>query len=556
MASEFFQEAPRLTNQYDGDPLLGGYLRWRLPPAMHHDIEPSLRRLGALAAGEWLALDAAAEANPPRHVPYDAWGRRVDLIETSEAWRALDRIAAEEGLVAIGYERAHGELSRVDQFARLYLYAPSSSTYSCPLAMTDGAARLLELYPDDVTTPVFRHLVSRDPKQFWTSGQWMTERTGGSDVSATSTVAVPEGAEYGLFGTKWFTSATTSQIAITLAMAEDGRSRTRSLSVFLVRLRDEEGRLRGVRVNRLKEKLGTHALPTAELTLDGAPAHLLGGIGQGVRKISALFNITRVYNAVAAVAGMRRAIALASDYATRRVAFGKPLAEHPLHAATIAAMELEWRAGFHLAFHVAELVGRHECGAATPDQLALLRLLIPVAKLYTAKQAVAVASEALESFGGAGYIEDTGLPRLLRDAQVLSIWEGTTNVLSLDVLRAIEKVDALEAFLRDARQRLAGLRVDLLATVTSRIDDALGSIEQFAGRAARQGREFAETHARAFAFALARTTSALLMAEYVGSTIGSPDHPAALSALTRWCARDLARLDNAEGPVPSPMLIG
>ena len=556
MASEFYQDAPRLTNQYDGDPLLGAYLRWRLPPAMLREVEPELLRMGALAAGDWLELDAAAEHNPPRHIPYDPWGRRIDAIETSDAWRALDRIAAEEGLVAIGYERAHGELSRVDQFARLYLYAPSSSTYSCPLAMTDGAARLLELYPDDVTTPVLRHLTSREPKQFWTSGQWMTERTGGSDVSTTSTVAVPEGADYRLFGTKWFTSATTAQVAITLALVEDGPSRTRSLSVFLVRLRDDEGELRCIRVNRLKEKLGTRALPTAELTLDGTPAHLVGGIGHGVRKISALFNVTRVYNAVAAVAGMRRAIALASDFATRRVAFGKPLAAHPLHAATLAAMELEWRAGFHLAFHVVELLGKQECGNATPDELARLRLLIPVAKLYTGKQAVAVASEALESFGGAGYIEDTGLPRLLRDAQVLSIWEGTTNVLSLDVLRALEKTDALEAFLRDARRRLVALRVDAIAAAASRIDDALGTIEQFAAHAARQGRDFAETHARAFAFALARTTCALSMAEYAIWTVDSPSHSTALDAVMRWCARDLARFDNADGPVPSPMLIG
>ena len=556
MASEFYQDGPRLTNQYDGDPLLGGYLRWRLPPAGLQEIEPALRRLGSLAAGEWLALDAAAEQNPPRHVPYDAWGQRVDLIETSEAWRALDRIAAAEGLVAIGYERTYGELSRIDQFARLYLYAPSSSTYSCPLAMTDGAARLLELYPDEVTAPVFRHLTSRDPEQFWTSGQWMTERTGGSDVSTTSTVAMPDDGAYRLFGTKWFTSATTSQVAITLAFVDDSRSRTRELSVFLVRLRDDAGQLRGIRVNRLKDKLGTRALPTAELTLDGTPAHLVGGVGQGVRKISAMFNVTRVYNAVAAVAGMRRAVALASDYASRRLAFGKPLAKHPLHAATLAAMELEWRAGFHLAFHVVELLGRQECGNATPDELARLRLLIPVAKLYTAKQAVAVASEALESFGGAGYIEDTGLPRLLRDAQVLSIWEGTTNVLSLDVLRALEKTDALGAFLGDARRRLVELRVDALDAVSTRIGEALGSIERFAGSAARNGREFAETHARAFAFALARTTAALSMAEYAAWTVGTASHAAATVAATRWCERDLARLESAEGPVPSPMLIG
>lgn len=545
MRAEFYQDPPRLTNQYDDDPLLGGYLRWRLPREMMSEVEPSLRRMGALAAAEWLALDAAAEAAPPRHVPYDAWGHRVDRIETSDAWRALDRVAAEEGLVAIGYERRHGAFSRIDQFARLYLYAPSSSTYSCPLAMTDGAARLLELNADDVTRPVFQHLISRDPSQFWTSGQWMTERTGGSDVSETSTIAVADGQGYRLSGTKWFTSATTSQIAITLAYLRQNGSPERTLSVFLVQLRDGDGALRGIRVNRLKEKLGTRALPTAELTLDGTPAHLVGGAGQGVRKISVLFNITRVHNAVAAVAGMRRAHALARDYAGRRVAFRKPLIEHPLHAQTLASMELEWRAGFLLTFHVVELLGRQECEAATPEELALLRFLIPVAKLYTAKQAVAVASEALEAFGGAGYIEDTGLPRLLRDAQVLSIWEGTTNVLSLDVLRALEKTNALEAFLVDARARLARVEHDSLVASMNRVLDALSTIERFVELSSARGRTFAETHARAFAYAVARTTAGLLLLEYADWARRTSTDPLASPMAVAWCARDLARLGEA-----------
>ena len=543
-------------NQYDDDPLLASYLRWRLPSEMFVEVEPTLRHLGERAATDLLALDAAAEASPPRHVPYDPWGRRIDAIETSDAWRELDRVAAEEGLVAIGYERLHGAHSRVDQFGRLYLYAPSSATYSCPLAMTDGAARLLELYPDEVTRPVFEHLISRDPGFFWTSGQWMTERTGGSDVSGTSTIAKlgSDSAEYRyrLSGTKWFTSATTSQIAITLAYIEGQKN----LSVFLVRLRDEAGALRNIRVNRLKDKLGTRALPTAELTLEGTPAHLIGGEGDGVRKIASMFNVTRVYNAVAAVAGMRRAIALARDYAARRKAFGKRLLDHPLHAETLAAMELEWRAGFLLAFHIVELLGIQEAGAATEDDLARLRLLIPIAKLYTAKQAVAVASEAIESFGGAGYIEDTGIPRLLRDAQVLSIWEGTTNVLSLDVLRALEKTNALEAFLGDARERLASIDSERFGAPVARAREALRAIEIFAERAAEEGRAYAEVRARAFSYALARTAAAVLLLEYAQWSAGTAEGQRALVAATRWCAGDLAPIDKAEGPVPPPILIG
>jgi putative acyl-CoA dehydrogenase len=552
VATEFFQDPPRLANQYDDDSLLRSYLRWRLPREVLAEIEPALRQLGGRAVSDLLALDAAAEASPPRHVPYDAWGRRVDDIVVSEAWRALDRVAAEEGLVAIGYERQQGALSRVDQFARLYLYAPSSATYSCPLAMTDGAARLLELYPDAVTRPVFERLTSRDPRRFWTSGQWMTERTGGSDVSGTSTVAVRSGDQFRLSGAKWFTSATTSQIAVTLAQLREGKG----LSVFLVQLRDSEGALNGIRVNRLKEKLGTRALPTAELTLDGTPAHLIGGEGDGVKKISALFNVTRVYNAVAAVAGMRRAIALARDYAGRRVAFEKPLSEHPLHVETLASMELEWRAGFLLAFQVVELLGRQECGTATADELAMLRVLIPVAKLYTAKQAVAVASEALECFGGAGYIEDTGLPRLLRDAQVLSIWEGTTNVLSLDVLRAMEKTSGFESFRQDARRRLDMIRGKPLGTAVDTVRHAIQGVEEFAERIKRQGREFAEPRARGFAYAIARVAAALLLIEHADWSLALGDDDATVWA-KRWCERDLvASIEQGEGPVPSPILIG
>src|SRR6266446_2525006 len=285
--SEFFQDPPRLGNQYDDDPLLRAFLGWRLPPKMLAEIEPGLRRLGHRAATDILALGEAAEASPPRHVPYDAWGRRVDRIETSNAWYELDHISATEGIVATAYERTHGAHSRIDQFARLYLFAPSSALYSCPLAMTDGAARFLEIHGDETTRSVFAHLTSRDPNEFWTSGQWMTERTGGSDVGTTSTIAKCEkGDTYSLSGSKWFTSATTSQVAMTLARIEGAAAGSHGLSVFLIKLRDNDGNLRNIRIDRLKDKLGTRALPTAELTLDGTPAQLVGGAGDGVRKIA------------------------------------------------------------------------------------------------------------------------------------------------------------------------------------------------------------------------------------------------------------------------------
>jgi alkylation response protein AidB-like acyl-CoA dehydrogenase len=553
--SEFVQDAPRLGNQYDDDGLLRGYLRWRLPPAMLGEIEPSLRRLGERVATDILALSEQAESSPPRHVPYDAWGRRVDRIETSDAWRELDRISASEGIVATAYERANGAYSRIDQFSRLYLFAPSSALYSCPLAMTDGAARFLEVHGDDATRPVFQHLTSRVPDQFWTSGQWMTERTGGSDVGSTSTIARCEhGNEYRLHGLKWFTSATTSQVAMTLARIEGAPAGGAGLSVFLIVLRDNDGMLRNIRVDRLKDKLGTRALPTAELMLDGTPARLIGGEGDGVRKIATLFNITRVYNAVAAVAGMRRAIALATDYARRRRAFGKLLIDHPLHVETLAEMHLELRAAFLLAFRVVELLGKEETGEANESELQLLRLLTPVAKLYTAKQAITVASETIEAFGGAGYVEDTGIPRLLRDAQVLSIWEGTTNVLSLDTLRAVERTGALSAWTADARRRLNAVQTDALRSSAERAGTAVQRVEEYAALANSSDKEFQQAGARAFSYAIARTEAAALLIEHASA---SGDGQSIIAA-QRWSARDLTLLKepDAHHRQRSALLIG
>jgi alkylation response protein AidB-like acyl-CoA dehydrogenase len=531
----FFQDPPSLGNSFTADVALRSHLRRMLPPDVRAEVEPDLERFGARAAGDLLALADAAEAEPPRHVPYDAWGRRVDRIEVSGAWRALDRVSAEEGIVALAYERPLGAWSRVHALAKLYLFHPSSATYSCPLAMTDGAARCLARHGahDPALAAAYAHLTSRDPATFWTSGQWMTERTGGSDVSRTSTTAVPlDDGTWRLHGVKWFTSATTSQMALALGRTAAG------LSLFQVELRDAHGALRGIRVERLKDKLGTRALPTAELTLDGAPARLVGEDGRGVRTVAEMLNVTRVYNAVCAAAGMRRGLTLARDYAARREAFGRRLLDQPLHAATLAELEVETRGALALVLHVAALLGREEVGEATDAERLALRALTPVAKLFTGKQAVAAASETLEAFGGAGYIEDTGLPRLLRDAQVLAIWEGTTNVLSLDLLRAIERDGALVPVLADVARRVEKIddeRLRPAALAVRQAADALASTRS-------ADRDDAESRAREFAMALGRTVIGALLLEHAAwaARAHDPDAAAALAAARRWCARDLA----------------
>lgn len=539
--AEFFQTGPTIGNQYDEDRLLRSYLKRRLPPAIFAEIEPGLRKLGGRAVTDIWDMGVQAEAQEPVHVPYDPWGRRVDDIAVSPAWDALDAVSAEEAVVATAYARKHGAWSRLHQFARLYLFHPSSAIYSCPLAMTDGAARAIELYGDDeLKQRAYKHLTSTDPDTFWTSGQWMTEREGGSDVSNSSTIARLEDGVYRLYGTKFFTSATTSQMAMTLARIEGAPAGSRGLSLFYVELRDADGKLQNIRVNRLKDKLGTRALPTAELTLEGTPARLVGGEGHGVRKIASLFNITRMYNAVCAVGYLRRGLALARDYAHKRSVFGKLLADQPLHLETLASLEVDFQASFHLTFHLADLLGKDEIGEASEAESAVLRMLTPLAKLFTAKLAIAGISEVLESFGGAGYMEDTGIPKLLRDAQTLSIWEGTTNVLSMDTLRAIEKDGAFGPFLADVRGRLDGVNLVEAAEAVAKVRAAVDAIEAYLPRALAEGIEFIQGGARAFAMALARTYTASLMLAHAQWSLENEQDRRALAAALRWCRQDLA----------------
>ena len=442
--NQFQQAPPTLGNQYDDDRVLRSYLARVLEGDVLREVEESLTEMGRLAGADLYELQLADRMNEPTLTQWDAWGNRIDKIEVTPLWRLAEHIAAEHGVVATAYEQKHGSLSRVHQCALAYLFTPSTDIYSCPLAMTDGAARtLLNSGNQLLVDRAVPHLITRDPKEFWTAGQWMTELTGGSDVGLSETIAKaePDSQTFRLYGRKWFTSAIASQIALTLARPEGNPPGGRGLALFYLETRDEHGRPRNIQINRLKDKLGTRKVPTAELTLDGTPAQLVKGSTDGVRNIAPLLNVTRLWNGISAVSLMRRGVALSSDYARKRVAFGAPLSEKPLHRDTLATLQAEAEAAFHLAFYVAELTGQNETSEILENDARLLRILTPVMKLTTGKQAVMVASEVLETFGGAGYVEDTGLPVLLRDSQVLPIWEGTTNVLALDTLRALHNGD-------------------------------------------------------------------------------------------------------------------
>ena len=516
---QFQQAPPTLGNQYEDDPVLRSYLVRTIPPDMLREIKPALVEMGRLAGGDLYQMQLADRLNEPALTQWDAWGNRIDRIELTPLWHVAERIAAEHGVVATAYEQKHGRFSRVHQCALAYLFTPSTDIYSCPLAMTDGAARtLLGSGNQALIERAVPHLISRDAKAFWTSGQWMTELTGGSDVGTSETIAKPhpgQSQHWLLYGRKWFTSAATSQRAVTLARPEGNPSGGRGLALFYLEMRDEQGRLRNISIDRLKDKLGTRKVPTAELTLNGTPAQLVMGTTDGVRNVTPILNITRLWNGISAVSLMRRAIALALDYAQKRTAFGALLSEKPLHLDTLAGLQAETEAAFHFAFLVAELTGRDETKEIDEEQRLLLRLLTPLMKLTTGKQVVAVVSEALEAFGGAGYVEDTGLPALLRDAQVLPIWEGTTNVLSLDALRALGGDDrAFQALKAEVTRCLVSIHDHRLVEPTRIVQSALARAESWFAEARKAGTPVLEAGARRLALTLGRATELALLCKH------------------------------------------
>lgn len=532
----FVQSPPRLGNQYLEDTFLRAWLRRKLPADVLQQIEGELTEMGRLAGGELYELQLQDRLHEPELTQWDAWGNRVDRIEVTPMWRRVMPIAARSGLIGIPYERRHGRYSRMHQFALVYLFHPSSDLYTCPLAMTDGAARTLTVAANTrLIDRAVSRLTSRDPERAWTSGQWMTESTGGSDVGASLTRAQRDAdGQWRLYGKKWFTSAITSQMALTLARPEGNAAGGAGLAMFYVETHDENGRLNRIRIERLKDKLGTRKVPTAELMLDGSRAELVTDTRNGTRNIEPMLVVTRAWNSVTSVAFMRRGVALARSYADERRAFGAALSDLPLHVDTLAGMEVETRAAFLLAFELVELMGRQEANEIDDAQRALLRLLTPIAKLLTAKQAVAVVSEAIEAFGGAGYVEDTGLPALLRDTQVLPIWEGTTNVLALDALLRGDLAGGLAALamrMADCRARVTDSR---LAGLSEAAAAAIDHVQQWLKRHGES--TSLQAGARRVAFTIGRAWQLLLLIEQAQWSLTEENDNSGIAAAVRFAA--------------------
>lgn len=534
--ARFLQQPPRLADAWRGDVILRDAIAAHLDEDLFARADPLLAEVGRMAtAPETLALARRAEQEPPVLTHYGTWGERVDEIWVSPAYTELGKLGVEAGVSALPYESdPFGESARVVWAAVLTMWGPSSALYSCPIAMTDAAARTLLQHggPDDLG--VVERLTTRDAAQAWTSGQWMTETTGGSDVGRTETIARREAdGSWRLEGLKWFTSATTSEVALTLARPEGAPSGSRGLGLFRIHRLLEDGSRNAIKVRRLKDKLGTRALPTAELELEGALAFPVGDPldGGGLKRIATMLNITRLHNALGSAGSMARGLAFAEAYAEVREVFGRPLKDQPAHRTTLDGLRVNYSAALDISVRCAQLTGRSEAGTASDDELAVLRGLTPIAKLATARWAVADAAEAMESVGGVGYCEDSGLPALVRNTHVLPIWEGTTNVLALDLLRAELRSGAASAVIEDARRHIEGVSSEeVVSAVREGCDRLSGWLAEGADL---------ERSARAFALSLARVYSCARLAARSASVHSRGSADRSLFAARRLVAAGL-----------------
>lgn len=541
----FTQTPPHQENIFANNAFLTSYLTQIFPKEVHNAVWADLIRFGHRAVTDIYPLGRECELSQPYVRAFDAWGNRTDDLVTCQAWKDLKKISAEEGLIASAYEGKYGEYDRLYQMVKLYIFSPVSGLYSCPLAMTDGAAKTAKMITSDHLQEAYQHLTSRDPQKFWTSGQWMTEKRGGSDVSgSTETVALeqPDGT-YQLFGYKWFSSATDADMALTLAniISEDQpEPKPRGLTMFYLETRREDGKLNGIEIVKLKNKLGTRQVPTAELLLDGSVAHQVSAEGRGIASIANMLTITRMHNSISSCALMRRILQLARDYSQRRSAFGQVVESHTLHQLTASRMEVATRGCEILTFHMARLLGREEAGVATHEESLVLRIITPIMKFFTAKMAMTITSEGLECFGGQGYIEDTGLPAHLRDAQVLPIWEGTTNIMSLDFLRAVTKSEgeALTVLFGDVKARLQHV-------MSSTASESLGDSCQKVNLAMDELISFMQKHPHLI-FPGARDIATTIAHIYIGSLL--LEHAAwektsiSKEVASRWCQQPLTCL--------------
>ena len=547
-------------NFYAIDPALQHLLKLYLPADIHAKLEPHFDRLGALAGGRLDELASIADKNPPILHARDRHGRDEDWIEYHPAYREMEQIAFGDFQFHAMSHRGgvlglDAPLPPVAKYALTYLFVQAEFGIMCPVSVTETSTYLLRKYASpELKDYLLPRMLSADMATFWKGTQFMTEKAGGSDVGTVETTArqtdgVSGAKEWRVWGEKWFCSHTDADVALMLARPEGAPAGTKGLALFALPRHLPDGRRNSYRIVRLKDKLGTRSMASGEIIFDGAVVYPVGRLDRGLKQMMDQVNLSRLSHGVRAAAMMRRALNEALHVARQRIAFGKPIIEHVLLRRQLMKLMVPTEQALSVAMLTAETMGKADTLAeGSPESKAAkdaLRILTPLVKFRACRDNLPVATGAMEVRGGVAYIEEWVNPRLIRDAHVGLLWEGTSNINGLDVIqRAVGKEGAHHALRALLVQRLAecgALPVAFQGRLKTALDRAMALAEAVA--ASPSG----EPQARRAASALYHVTSAILMA-WEGTRPGADARRVLLARFVldhRLAAQDPLALEDA-----------
>src|SRR5712671_4877857 len=500
-------------NFYAVDRGLRDLLRLYLTLDDFRRLEPHFERLGALAGGRLDELARIADKHPPVLHPRDRFGRDEDWIDYHSSYREMERIAFNDFQFhamshrggALGMDRP---LPAVAKYALQYLFVQAEFGLMCPISVTDTSIHLIRKFADaQLKEYLLPKMLSADMAALWKGTQFMTERAGGSDVGAIETVARLQDGAWRLYGDKWFCSHADADVALLLARPEGAPAGTKGLALFALPRRLKDGSRNAYRIIRLKDKLGTRSMASGEIALEGALAYLVGRADQGFKQMMEQVNLSRLSHGVRAAAMMRRCVNEAMTCARTRQAFGKTIIDYPLLRRKLLKIALPTEQSLSMFLFAAHAMDRANAG--DKDAESVLRILTPLLKFRACRDNIPVATGAMEVRGGNGYIEEWVQARLVRDAHIGVLWEGTSNINALDIVtRAVGKSGAhrrLAAALSELLDEATPIPVPFRDRLRRTLDRALVVAERVAAE------PHLEETARQAASSLYHITSSILM---------------------------------------------
>lgn len=484
-------------NFFECDPELQALLKLYLDADTYRHLRPHLSRLGELAAGALDECAYLANAHPPVLHHRDRLGRDVQHISYHPAYRRLEAAAfGEFGLHAMTNREGVLGLPRkfpaVAKHAFTLLFNETEFGLGCPINVTDSAAHLIEKHGDAALKERFLpRLLTQDINALWQGAQFITEQFGGSDVGQIESRAEADGDVYRIFGEKWFCSNADANVILMLARPKGAAEGTRGLGLFVVPREIAPGQPNAYRILRLKDKLGTRSMASGEIRFEGALAYPLGALDQGFKQMAEMINLSRLSNGVKSTALMRRAMHDSMSVAGHRKVFGEKLMDIPLARRSLLKIRLPSEQALSMSLFTADALDRMNSSPGSNQDAAVFRIATPVLKFRATRDARRVAGDAMEMRGGCGYIEEWITPRLVRDAHLGSIWEGTGNIVGLDVIdRAIGRSgadSALEARLLELIEPVEEALPKFAARLRDGLGRALGAAREIAGESSRTG---------------------------------------------------------------------